>query len=155
MKIIERALEFLKAREFISVATADKEGAPNSAPKFLLKTEGSTAYFIDYSMGTTAENLKVNPKVSLSFMDLDTLMGYKLNGTSEVIEKGKTHDDCLRELSERKIKLSVERIIKGVHNNKVHRDFELGLPERFLVYKVKIEEIVEIGPRGELRKDIS
>ena len=65
MSIIEQALKIMKVREFIAVATADKGGKPNSAPKLLLKIDGGIAYFIDYSMGKTAENLRVNPEVSL------------------------------------------------------------------------------------------
>ena len=38
----------------------------------------------------------------------------------------------------------------------VHRggdDFESEIPERFLVYKVKIEEGCEISPRGEIERE--
>jgi predicted pyridoxine 5'-phosphate oxidase superfamily flavin-nucleotide-binding protein len=153
MKIREKAALLLKAREFINLATADKSGNPNSAPKFLLKVDGSLAHFIDYSIGKTADNLRVNPKVSFSLVDVDTLIGYKINGKAEIIESGKAYDDCLKELSSRKIKLSVERIIKGVHADKAHNDFELAIPEHILVYRVKFEDVVEITPRGELRRE--
>ena len=68
MSVIEKALVFLKAREFVTVATASKGGKPNSAYKLLLKIDGGIVYFIDYSIGKTAENLRVNPEVSLSIL---------------------------------------------------------------------------------------
>ena len=153
MSIIEKALGVLKTREFIAVATADKGGKPNCAPKLLLKTEGKIVYFVDYSIGKTAENLKVNSVVSLSFIDLNSLLGYILNGTVEIIEKGKIYDECLRELREKAIELSVERVIQGVHGGKSHKDFESEIPERFLIYKVKIEGGSEISPRGEIKRE--
>jgi predicted pyridoxine 5'-phosphate oxidase superfamily flavin-nucleotide-binding protein len=153
MSVIEEALGVLKAREFVVVATANKGGKPNSAPKLLLKIDGGIVYFIDYSIGKTAENLKVNPEVSLSFIDANSLVGYRLNGKVEIIEKGKIYDECLKELREKEIKLSVERIIKGVQDGKSHKEFELEIPERFLVYKVKIEEGSEISPRGEIKRE--
>ncbi|MGD0335993.1 MAG: pyridoxamine 5'-phosphate oxidase family protein [Candidatus Omnitrophota bacterium] len=155
MSIIVRALELLKTREFVGVATADKEGTPNSAPKLLLKADGRNAYFIDYSIGKTAANLKVNPKVSLSFIDINSLFGYKLDGKVEIIEKGRVYDECLKELREKEIELSVERLVKGVHSGKSHKEFEVEIPERFLVYKVKIEEGSEISPRGEIKRENS
>jgi len=155
MSIIERALGVLKTREFIAVATADKEGKPNSAPKLLLKIDGRTVYFIDYSMGRTADNLKVNPAVAMSIIDTTSLLGYRLSGPVEIIEKGKIYDDCLKELREKEIRLSAERIVKGVQGSKPHKDFELGIPERFLVYKIKIKEGCEISPRGVIKRENS
>lgn len=153
MSVIEEALGILKTNEFVAMATADKAGKPNSAPKLLLKIIGRAAYFIDYSISKTAKNLKANPAVSLSFININSLFGYVLNGTVEIIEKGKIYDECLKELRKKEIELSVERVIKGVRTGNSHKDFELGIPERFLVYKVKIEEGAEISPRGKVKRE--
>ena len=153
MNVIKKALVFLKEREFVVVATADKAGKPNCAPKFLLKIDGESIYFIDYSIGRTAGNLRINPKVSLSFMDINSLFGYILNGRAEIIEKGEIYDECLKDLREKEIDLSVERIVKGVQNGKVHNSFESEIPECFLIYKVKIEEGCEITPRGVIERE--
>ena len=153
MSIIEKALAFLKAREFVAVATADKRGKPNSAPKLLLKIDERIVYFIDYSIGKTVENLRVNPEASLSFIDAKSLFGYRLNGKVEIIEKGKMYDKCLKELREKEIELSVERVIQGVHGGKSHKDFESEMSERFLIYKIKIEEGCEITPRGVIKRE--
>jgi predicted pyridoxine 5'-phosphate oxidase superfamily flavin-nucleotide-binding protein len=153
MSIIKKALELLKKREFITVATADKRGKPNAAPKFVLKVNDRTVYFIDYSIGKTFENIKANPEVSLSFINIHSLVGYRLNGKVEIIEKGEIYDECLKDLREKEIELSVERIVKGVKDGKSHKGFELEIPERFLVYVVKIEEGCEISPRGEIKKE--
>jgi predicted pyridoxine 5'-phosphate oxidase superfamily flavin-nucleotide-binding protein len=155
MSIIEKAMERLKLREFVGVATADREGTPNSAPKLLLKTEGKAVYCVDYSFGKTAQNLEVNPKVSLSFIDLHSLFGYKLDGTVEIIEKGALFDECLKELRERQIELTAERLVDGMHAGKPHKEFEVEIPERFLVYKINIKEGSEISPRGEVKRENS
>ncbi len=146
-------IEFLKTREFVSVATADFNGNPNAAPKFLLKIEGDFIYLVDYIIGRTWENIKINPKASLSFMDPDKLLGYQINGMVEIIKKGKVYDQILNELSKKKLDFSAKRIIEGVYRGKRHESFEISLPERFVVFKVKLEEIVEIGPCGELKRE--
>ena len=91
----------------------------------------------------------------MSLIDINSLHGYILNGKVEIIEKGKIYDECLKELREKAIELSVERIVKGIHDGKSHKEFELEIPERFLVYKVKIEEGAEISPRGEIKRESS
>lgn len=148
-----KAIEFLKTREYVSVATADFEGNPNAAPKFLLKIDGDFIYLVDYIIGRTWENIKINPKASLSFMDPDSLRGYQLSGTVEIINKGKAYEQILKELTKKKLDFSIKRIIEGVYRGKRHENFEISLPERFVVFKVKIKEVVEISPYGELKRE--
>ena len=143
---------FLKDREFISVATADAKGQPNAAPKLLLKVEHNFIYLIDYTIGKTWENLLVNPSISLAFMDLDTLWGYQFNGKAEIIDKGQEYDKVLGELLQRQIDLSTKRIIEGVARGKAHKSYEVAIPKKFVILKVRVEEITEIGPAGELKR---
>jgi len=144
---------FLKNREFISVATCDLNGRPNAAPKFLLKIEDNLIYLIDYNLSRTWENLKINPRASLSFTNIDNLTGYQINGSVQIIDKGQEYNKILHELREKEINLSVKRIIEGVYREKTHESFEVAMPDHFIVFKVKIEEVVEIGPAGDLKRE--
>jgi len=148
-----KAIDFLRDRAFVSVATADFDGNPNAAPKFLLKIEDNFIYLVDYIIGRTWENVKINPKVSLSFMDSDTLLGYQINGRIEIIDHGPLYDKMSAELSKKEIELSAQRIIEGIYKDKKHKTFEVGLPEKMVIFKVKIEEIVEIGTSGKLTRE--
>lgn len=145
--------QFLKNREFISVATCDFKGRPNAAPKFILKFENNFIYLVDYTIGMTWENLNINPKASLSFMNSDTLVGYQINGAVEIIDQGPEYNSLLREFKKKQIDLSIKRIIEGVSRGKGHESFEVALPERFVVFKVKLKDVAEIGPRGELKRE--
>ena len=61
MVIKKKALELLKHREFISVATCDFHGQPNAASKFILRIENDSIYLVDYIIGRTFQNLRINP----------------------------------------------------------------------------------------------
>ena len=89
----------------------------------------------------------------LNILDLNTFFGYKLNGEAEIIESGDIYDECLKDLQRREIQLSVERVIEAVRSDDARKVFELEIPEKFLVYKIKIKEGVEITPRGELKRE--
>ena len=149
----EKINKLLSTREFISVATCDFSGRPNVAPKFFLKLEGKFIYLIDYVLGTSYTNIRLNPRVSISLMDLDNLTGYQMNGAVEIIEHGKEHDKLLAEFQEKEISLSTKRIIQAIDTGKTHQNFEITLPQQVIIFKVKIEEIVEIGSQGNLIRE--
>ncbi len=152
--ITKKIVELLKKREFISAATCDFEGRPNVAPKFLLKVEDNFIYLIDYVIGRTFENLKINPAVSLSIMDTDMLKGYQISGSVEIIEKGPLYNEMLNAFREKGIRLATERIIKGIQSGQAHESFEIAFPERIAVFKIKIEEVVEIDSSGSLKREV-
>lgn len=149
----KRIAELLKFREFVSVATCDFNGRPNAAPKFLLKIEDNVVYLVDYIIGTTFHNLSLNPKISISFMDTHSLVGYQLNGLVKIIENGPEYDLLVKDLLQREVDLSARRIVEGVTRGKAHEDFELNMSENFVIFKVKIEEIVEMVSSGILKRE--
>ena len=151
--MLKQVIQILRDREFVNVATCDLTGRPNAAPKFFLKIDENHIYLIDYTWGRTWENLKINPRVSLPLVDMDSLRGYQMNGTAQIIDKGNEYLSVADELVQRKIDLSTKRIIEGVTKGKRHGNFEVSLPDKFILFKVKIEEVVEIGSSGELKRE--
>ncbi len=149
-KIVKALIE---SRDFISVATADLNNRPNAAPKFLLKIQGDFIYLVDYIIGRTYENLKINPQISLSFFDSSTLIGYQVNGRVEIIKSGAEYATVLKELQAKEIDLSTKRVIEGVTRGKAHQTYEVAIPEKFVIFKVKVDEIVEMSPRGTLKRE--
>lgn len=139
--------------KFVDVATCDFDGRPNAAPKLVLKYDKKFIYLIDYIIGRTFINLQINPKVSLSFMNNDKLTAYQVNGSVRIISKGGIFNKIIKEFQKRKISLSVERIIEGVHRMKKHDIYELEIKKKFVIFKVKIEELVEINPSGEIERN--
>ena len=142
----KKVYNIVKDREFISVATCDFNGRPNAAPKIVLKIEGSYLYLVDYTIGTTYRNLTINPRASLSMMNPDTLTGYQINGAVEIIEKGKVYEKLCAEMEEKTIKLTAKHIIEKVRGQGKSEKFEAAITDRFIVFKVKMEELVSIGP---------
>lgn len=149
----EEIKNFLKRREFINVGTCDFQGRPNVVPKFLVKIEKDCVYLADHVFGKTWENLKINPRVSLATVNIDTLVGYQINGKAEIIDKGDEYLKILEDLSKKQIDLSVERVIKSIHSEKKDKSFELVFPERVVIFKVKVTEIVQVWPSGKLERN--
>ncbi len=153
MTILEKISDLLKNRHFLSIATADKNGEPHSAPKILLKIEEHNLYLVDYAIAKTVENLKINPRTSLSFMDMENLEGYRLSGSVELIQRGELFDKLMKEMEKKLIRLSADRVIEGMRTGKRHQHFELEMTTKVLFIRIKIEEVVRIGSQGELFKE--
>ena len=136
--------------EFINVATADTGGQPNAAPKFLLKVVGRAVYLVDYTIGRTWKNLRENPRVSLSYMEHETLTGYQLNGSVKIISSGAGYEKMRDEMTDKEIRLTAKHIIEDVAGKSKHEHFEVGITERFIILKVTVDEVTAIGHRGDI-----
>jgi len=143
----------IESKEFISVASCDLEARPNAAPKFLLKVEANYIYLVDYIIGKTFYNLKVNPRVSLSFFDNNALVGYQINGKVQIIDRGPEYLAALNDLARKEIDLSTTRIIDGVIKGQAHKAYEVASSKQFVILKVKVEEIVQIQSSGTLQRE--
>jgi uncharacterized protein len=78
------------------VATAAPDGTPNVSPKgtFAVLDERTIAFGEIRSPGTM-QNLRVNPRVEVNFVDVFTRSGYRFSGTAGVIERGDDGFDVL------------------------------------------------------------
>lgn len=140
----------LRKRAFLSIATADRKSEPHAAPKFLYKIEGGCVYLIDYAIARTVANIRINPRASMSFMDLDNLEGYRMTGSVTLIASGAEHAEIVEGFNKKLLQLSAERFIEGMKAGKPTEHYELEIPNRIIVIKVKIETLVRIGRQGEL-----
>jgi len=149
-RIDEKIMDLIRKREFVNVATCDHANRPNAAPKFVLKLDRNYIYLVDHTIGRTWRNLKINPRASLSFIDTNTLNGYQINGSVEIIEKGLEYKKIHDELLNKQISLTAKHIIEEVRGEGRHDNFEVALPERFVIFKVMLEEVVEIFSKGKV-----
>jgi len=135
----------------INVATSNLEGQPNAAVKMLLRIDNHMIYLVDYSMGTTLNNLRENPFVSMAFEDAETSKGYRLNGVVEILEEGPEFDKMVDEVKDIDVAIVVNRVIEGLQRNKRFQGHLIATSDKFVIYKVRLKEIVEFGPQGALR----
>jgi uncharacterized pyridoxamine 5'-phosphate oxidase family protein len=146
-------INLLEKREFISVATCDFKGHPNAAPKFILKVESARIYLVDYIIGTSWRNIKMNPQISMSLIDTRTLRGYQLNGSVKILTRGKLYQKMHKEMMDKEVRLTTQRIIDEVRGQLAHETFEILISEKFVIFDVKIDEVVEMDIHGQLTRN--
>lgn len=73
------------------LATVDRDNTPNVSPKeiFALYDE-KTLLIANIASPGSVKNIRSNPNVCVSFVDIFVQKGYKLKGTAEIIDKSDT-----------------------------------------------------------------
>jgi len=137
----------------LNVATCNKDGEPNAAVKLFLKMKGEEIYLADFSMGTTCNNLQANPQLSLAFEDVETSKGYRINGRVVIISEGPEYDALVEDVRKRETEIVVNRVLEGLQRNRRYKGHMVSTCDKFVIYKITIEQIVEFGPQGALRTE--
>ena len=70
------------------LATVSKDGMPNVSPKEIFTTEGDTHILIaNIASPNSVRNIRSNPQVCVSFIDVFVQKGYKVKGVATLIHK--------------------------------------------------------------------
>jgi hypothetical protein len=73
----------------------------------------------------------------------------------QIIEHGELYNAISAELVAKEISLATERVIRGMARGKSHGEYEMSRANKFVFFKVTMEEIVEISYSGEIKRDSS
>ena len=150
----EEVKAFLMNKEFVSVRTSDLSSHPNAAPKYIIKIDNGFIYLADYVIGRTFQNIKINPKVSLSTIDMKTLEGWQINGSVTIIDRGPQYMKLLKAMAEQEVRHSARRIIEDVRGLQKYDSYEIQFPEKVVIFKIKCEKITKIGITGKLQSEM-
>jgi uncharacterized protein len=70
------------------LATADKDGMPNVSPKEMFTFEGDSTILIAHiASPNSLKNIKDNPNVCVSVLDIFVQKGYQIRGIATIIDK--------------------------------------------------------------------
>ena len=138
--ITEKLKRFLLTKEFVSAGTSDLSGQPNAVPKYIIKIDSGFIYLADYVIGKTFQNLKVNPKISLSTIDMKTLEGWRINGIVRIMTRGTQYKKLSKTMIELEVHNTARRIIEDVRGVQKHNVYEVSFPKKVVIFKVKCEK---------------
>lgn len=85
-KLTNDVLSYIDSSVLCWLATVDEDGAPNVSPKEIFAAHGDDAVVVaNIASPNSIRNLRSNPKVCLSFVDVFVQKGYKLHGSARVV----------------------------------------------------------------------
>lgn len=88
MRFDDAVKDAMRASVLCWCATADQGGAPNVSPKELFAPlDGEALVIADIASPRTIANLRRNPAICVSFVDVFRQQGFKLTGVASVVSR--------------------------------------------------------------------
>ena len=92
----DRMKEIFAKQGIFVLGTADLKGVPNVVPVGAVKIlDDETILVSDQYFLKTLNNLKENPKVAISFWELEKGEGYQIKGEAAIHTKGKIYEETV------------------------------------------------------------
>ncbi|MDR2442730.1 MAG: pyridoxamine 5'-phosphate oxidase family protein [Deltaproteobacteria bacterium] len=134
MTVIPKEIQDFLRGKVAWVATCDKNGVPNVAPKGTLSCiDDQTLVFADIFSLKTRTALEENPIVAVAVIDPSGPKGYQIKGKSELLTSGPIYDSV------------TEKVKKGLPN--------VGALK--YVVKIAVTEIYSLSPGPDAGKKIA
>jgi uncharacterized pyridoxamine 5'-phosphate oxidase family protein len=151
--ITPEIIQFFHSQPFTVISTIDKKGYPHNSCKGIVEIDKSgRVYLLDLYTAATYENLKDNPRISITAVNEHKFIGYSLKGKAKIVRKNKISNRVLK-LWEKKIASRIShRLLKNMRGEKGHALHpEAILPGPAYLIEVSVDEIVDLTP-GHIKK---
>jgi uncharacterized pyridoxamine 5'-phosphate oxidase family protein len=141
-------VRFFHNQRFTIIATIDKNGYPHCSCKGIVEIDKrGRVYLLDLYMAKTYENLKKNPRISITGVDEHKFIGYCLKGKAKIVPKNRVSKRILK-LWEDKITSRIShRLLKNIQGEKGHTAHpEALLPGPAYLIEVDVDEVIDLIP---------
>ena len=97
----ERMKDIFARQDIFALGTADLSGVPNVVPVGAVKIlDDETILVSDQYFSKTLNNLRRNPKVAMSFWDVDEHEGYQIKGEATIHTEGTVYEETVEWIRE-------------------------------------------------------
>jgi len=149
MKIPDNVINFLLNQGFVIISSIDNNGFPHAACKGIVSmTKEGKVYIFDLYRAQTLENLKKNPRASITAVDEHSFSGFCLKGRARALHDKELSDELVQAWDARITSRLTQRLLKNLHEEKGHpRHPEALLPNPEYLIEIEVEEIVDLTPK--------
>lgn len=147
-RISAEIVNFFQNQGCVIVSTIDKNGFVHNSCKGIIKiNQNGEIYLLDLYKGKTYQNLKNNPRLSVTAIDEHKFIGYCLKGKTELMPEGKFPSDLLKAWEDRITSRLTRRLLKNIREEKGHpRHPEILMPKPQYLIAMEVEEIIDLTP---------
>jgi uncharacterized pyridoxamine 5'-phosphate oxidase family protein len=147
-RLNDEIVSFFQNQGCVIVSTIDGNGFSHSSCKGIIKINyNGKVYLLDLYKANTFENLKRNPRISITAVDEHKFAGYCLKGRAQVVTGTKLNSDIVKAWEDRITGRLTRRLLKNIREEKGHaRHPEILLPGPQYLIVMEVEEIVDLTP---------
>lgn len=147
--LADEIIQFFQNQNFTIITTIGKDGWPHNSCKGIVKIgKDGRVYLLDLYLKQTYENLKCNPRMSITAVDEHKFKGYCLKGKARLIPKEKLGPQVIAAWEDKITSRITQRVIKNMREEKGHPHHpEAFFPPPEYMIVLEAEEIVDLNPR--------
>lgn len=147
-RLSESIIRFFHKQGCVIVSTVDRNGFPHSSCKGIIDIKRSgKVYLLDLYRGGTYDNLKRDPRISVTAIDEHKFIGYCLKGKAVVATGEKMEPDIIKAWEARITSRLTKRLLKNIHEEKGHpKHPEILLPKPEYMISMEVEEVIDLTP---------
>lgn len=148
MKLSEEIIKFLHAQPYTIITTIGKNGCPHNSCKGIVNIDkNGTIYLLDLYKGKTLENLRENPRISITAVNEHRFTGYCLKGRARIGKRKDLRSHIVKSWEDRIKKRITTRLIKNLRGEKGHpRHPEALLPKPEYLIVAEVNEVIDLTP---------
>jgi uncharacterized pyridoxamine 5'-phosphate oxidase family protein len=147
-RLSDSIIQFFHNQGCVIVSTIDKNGFPHSSCKGIVEiNRNGRIYLLDLYTANTYENLKRNPRISITAIDEHKFIGYCLKGKAKIMPEEKLKSHIVEAWEARITSRLTRRLLKNIHEEKGHpRHPEILMPKPEYMIVMKVEEVIDLTP---------
>lgn len=148
-QLSESIIQFLQKQGCVAVTSIDAAGFPHSSCKAIVRIDkAGSIYLLDAYRGKTLENLRNNPRASVTSFDEHKFAGYCLKGRARILFREELAPEIIRAWEERITSRLTQRLLHNIRGeakgHPAHPEALLPRPEHMIV--IEVEEVVDLTP---------
>ena len=148
MTLSDDIISLLKKQGFVIVSTLDKDGKIHCSAKGVVGVEPEGKVFVvDLYVHRTFNNLKRDPRVSITAINERSFRGYTLQGIGKIVPRAAIEEHLMRAWEDKVISRISTRLITSVQAKaKSKGQFEAELPHPKYLIEIDVEDIIDLSP---------
>ncbi|MBN3040742.1 MAG: pyridoxamine 5'-phosphate oxidase family protein [Candidatus Omnitrophica bacterium] len=149
MSLNPEIADFFKRQNIAIASTIDKQGNIHCAIKEVVgvKPDGDLLLF-DLYCNRTYENLKNDPRISVTALSEKEFKGYTIQGKARIIPRSEVNDEIISEREKKIVQRISARLISSVKSDlksRAHFEAELPAMPKYLI-EVSVDKVVDLSP---------
>ena len=146
MKLEKEIIKYINQSVLCWLATSSSENIPNVSPKEIFTHYENDIIVANIASPQTVKNIKENPNICISFIDILVQKGYQLKGKAVIIEKDNFQFD---RLSKKLTAMTDGKFpFKSITKIKIDKAKPILAPKYVLYPNTTEEELIESAKRA-------
>ena len=147
-RLSNEIVQFFQNQGYVIVSTLDINGIPHNSCKGIVEIkQDGRVYLLDLYKSATFNNLKRNPRISITAVDEHKFRGYCLKGRAKIIPVEKLKPEILRSWEDKISSRITRRLLKNIREEKGHpRHPEALMPKPKYMVVMTVKEVVDLTP---------